>query len=180
MRFEPGTVEGSYLVHLEPRKDERGFFARGFCREEFAAHGLDPHVEQANLSGNVTKGTLRGLHWQEAPHAETKFIRCTSGAVWDVVVDIRPDSPTYRKWFAAELTADNRVAMYAPKGTAHGYLTLSDEAEVLYLVSAPFVPAADRGARWDDPAFAIDWPFAPTAISPKDAAHADFVVTQDS
>ena len=122
----------------------------------------------------MNRGTMRGMHWQTAPHQETKFIRCIRGSIYDVVVDIRPDSPTYLQWFGAELSADNRRAMYAPKGVAHGYLTLTDGAEVLYLVSERFAPAADSGARWNDPAFGIEWPFEPTIVSEKDANHPDF------
>ena len=174
MIFQPGAVDGTFVVQPELRTDDRGFFARAFDVDEFAARGLEPTVVQTNVSFNVQRGTLRGMHWQEAPHQETKLIRCTAGSILDVVVDIRPSSPTYLRWTAAELTADNRYAMYAPVGTAHGYLTLTDGAEVTYQVSHPFTPAADRGARWDDPAFAIDWPFAPVVVSAKDADHPPF------
>lgn len=174
MEFTAGPVAGAFLVDLEERSDDRGFFARAFAADEFAARGLDPVVVQANISVNHRRGTLRGMHWQEAPHAETKLIRCTRGAVFDVVVDIRRESPTYLRWMAGELTADNRRAMYAPKGVAHGYLTLTDGAEVHYQVSCPFTPEADRGARWDDPAFAIEWPFEPVLLSERDASHPPF------
>lgn len=176
MEFTAGPVTGAFLVDLEERSDERGFFARGFATDEFKARGLDPAVVQANISFNHRRGTLRGMHWQEPPHAETKLIRCTRGAVFDVVVDIRADSPSYLRWMAAELTADNRRAMYAPRGVAHGYLTLTDDAEVHYQVSHPFTPEADRGARWDDPAFAIEWPFPPVLVSARDAGHPPFPV----
>jgi dTDP-4-dehydrorhamnose 3,5-epimerase len=174
MKFEPGKVDGGYIVSLEERADERGFFARAFCVDEFAAQGLDTDFVQCNMSGNVSKGTIRGMHWQTAPHQETKFIRCIKGAIYDVIVDIRPDSPTYLQWMGAELTAENRLAMYAPKGTAHGYLTLTDDAEVFYMVTTRFNAEADSGARWDDPAFGIEWPSEPTIISPKDENHPPF------
>jgi dTDP-4-dehydrorhamnose 3,5-epimerase len=180
MQFTAGPVTGAFIVDLEERSDERGFFARAYAAEEFEARGLDPVTVQANISFNHRRGTLRGMHWQEPPHAETKLIRCTRGAVFDVVVDIRADSPTYLRWMAAELTADNRRAMYAPKGVAHGYLTLTDGAEVHYQVSYPFTPEADRGARWDDPAFAIAWPFPPESLSARDAAHPPFAVRRQS
>lgn len=176
MEFTAGPVDGAFVIGLEERTDDRGFFARAFATEEFEARGLDPVVVQANISFNHRRGTLRGMHWQAAPHTETKLVRCTRGAILDVVVDIRPDSPTYLQWMAAELTGDNRRAMYAPKGVAHGYLTLTDAAEVHYQVSHPFSPEADRGARWDDPAFGIDWPFEPVVISERDAAHPPFPV----
>lgn len=175
MEFTQGPVSGAFLVSLEERPDDRGFFARAFAQEEFEARGLDPLVVHANISFNHLRGTLRGLHWQAAPHTETKLVRCTRGAVFDVVVDIRPESPTYLRWMGAELTADNRHAMYAPRGVAHGYLTLTDGAEVFYQVSHPFVPEADRGARWDDPAFGVEWPFEPVVVSDRDAAHPPFI-----
>lgn len=174
MRFQTGPVDGAFVVEPEPHTDERGFFARVFDVGEFQARGLDAAVVQANISHNVRRGTLRGMHWQEAPHQETKLVRCTSGSILDVIVDIRPSSPTYLRWMATELSATNRHAMYAPAGVAHGYLTLTDDAEVAYHVSHPFTPAADRGARWDDPAFAIDWPFPPLVVSDKDANHPPF------
>lgn len=176
MIFEPGKVDGAYLVSVEEKSDDRGFFARAYCVDEFAELGLDTEVLQCNLSFNHKKGTLRGMHWQAAPHQETKFIRCVSGAIYDVIVDIRPDSPTYLQWMGAELSAENRVSMYAPKGVAHGYLTLTDGAEVLYQVSTRFNAEADSGARWDDPAFGIEWPAEPLIISDKDKNHKPFVV----
>jgi dTDP-4-dehydrorhamnose 3,5-epimerase len=175
VRFRAGDVDGAFVVEPEERADQRGFFARVFDVEEFQARGLDPVVVQSNVSYNVRRGTLRGMHWQEAPHQETKLVRCTHGSVLDVVVDIRPSSPTYLRWMAVELSAANRHAMYAPKGVAHGYLTLTDDAEVAYQVSHPFAPAADRGARWNDPAFAIDWPFEPLVVSERDASHPPFL-----
>jgi dTDP-4-dehydrorhamnose 3,5-epimerase len=175
VKFEECEIEGAYVVHLEERSDERGFFARAFCADEFTSLGLDPTVVQCNLSYNHRQGTLRGMHWQAHPFEEVKYIRCIRGRIFDVLVDIRPFSSTYLRWTGVELSADNRLGLYAPKGTAHGYLTLEDGCEVLYQVSQRFTPEADRGARWNDPAFAITWPFEPAVISTKDAQHPDFV-----
>lgn len=167
------TKLGAYLIDPEPIGDERGFFARMMCREEFAEHGLEMDVVQANISYSAHRGTLRGLHYQEPPHAEVKMIRCTRGAVFDVVVDVRPDSPTYLEWEAAELTAENRRMMYVPKGFAHGFLTLADDTEVLYPVTAAYAPDSERGLRYDDPALGIDWPIEVEVISEKDQSWAD-------
>lgn len=174
MKFRPLEIEGAYVVELEERSDDRGFFARTFCVDEFTELGLDPVVVQCNMSFNHKAATLRGMHWQEAPYGETKLIRCTRGRVFDVIVDIRPDSPTYLVNVGLELSADNHLAMYAPKGMAHGYLTLEDGCEVTYQVSQMYTPEADRGARWNDPAFNIAWPIEPKIVSEKDANHADF------
>jgi dTDP-4-dehydrorhamnose 3,5-epimerase len=143
---------------LEVREDERGFFARTWCRKEFEQHGLGTEFVQANLSHNKCKGTIRGLHFQLKPFAEAKLVRCIRGAVWDVIVDLRRDSSTYMKWFGVELSADNRRQLYVPKNFAHGYQTLVDDAEVLYHVSEFYTPDYERGIRWDDPAFSIHWP----------------------
>ncbi len=170
MIFDALGVAGAYLVGLEPRNDDRGFFARSFCAHEFAEHGLKGTFVQANLSHNPHRGTLRGLHYQRAPHAEVKLVRCTRGALFDVVVDLRPGSPSYGRWAGAELSADNRRALYVPEGCAHGFETLVDDTEASYLVSAFYAPGAEAGMRWDDPQLAIDWPITPPArISPKDA-----------
>jgi dTDP-4-dehydrorhamnose 3,5-epimerase len=158
------------LVETTPVEDERGFFARYFCAEEFAAHGIDPAVAQCSISFNKSAFTLRGMHFQTAPHAEQKFIRCTAGAIFDVVVDIRRGSPSFGKWFGAELTAANRRALLAPRGTAHGFLTLQENCEVFYMISTPFAAGAGAGLRWDDPAIGIRWPAPPAVISPRDAA----------
>jgi dTDP-4-dehydrorhamnose 3,5-epimerase len=158
-------------VDLEPRVDMRGFFARSFCMDEFAAHGLDPRIAQANMAFNVKAGTLRGMHFQVPPHEEAKYIRCVRGSVYDVAVDIRPKSPTYLKWHAEELTADNRRMMCISRGFAHGYQTLADNTEVLYLVSEFYHPESDRGLRWDDPAVGISWPLPDPILSEKDRAH---------
>jgi dTDP-4-dehydrorhamnose 3,5-epimerase len=153
--------------------DERGFFARTWCREEFADHGLTPELAQCSISFSHRKGTLRGLHYQAAPHQEAKLVRCTRGAIWDVALDLRRDSPTYRAWFGVELSAANRAALYIPEGCAHGQLTLSDDSEVLYQMSAPYVPSAARGVRYDDPAFGIEWPGEVVVINDRDASYPD-------
>jgi dTDP-4-dehydrorhamnose 3,5-epimerase len=173
--FTPTKLRDAVVVDLELRQDERGFFARAWCRDEFAAQGLDTRVVQANLSSNRHVGTLRGMHFQSAPHAEVKLVRCIRGAIYDVVVDLRPDSPTYCAWVAVELTADNRRALYVPEGFAHGYQTLTDDAEVLYQVSEAYAPQAEGGVRWDDPAFGIEWPYAERRIiSEKDRSWPDY------
>jgi dTDP-4-dehydrorhamnose 3,5-epimerase len=176
MKFEPGTIAGSYTVSIEPRGDDRGGFARVFCSEEFGAAGIEPGIVQINTSWSRHKGTLRGLHHQLAPAGEAKLVRCIRGAVYDVAVDLRPDSPTFLKSFGTRLDADTRLMMYSPPGTAHGYLTLTDDAEVIYSVSAAYRPELERGVRWNDPAFAIDWPIEPLIVSPKDEAWPDFRV----
>ncbi len=176
MIFTELEVEGAFVIDLEQKGDERGFFARAFCADEFAAHGLDPAVVQANISGNDRKGTVRGLHWQEPPEHEAKTVRAIAGSIFDVVVDVRRDSPTHGRWAGAELSAGNRRVLYVPGGCAHGYMTLTDGAEVLYLVSRAYAPGHERGARWDDPAFEIEWPDpgAPIVLSPKDASWPDY------
>lgn len=170
MILTPTAVPGPVLVDLERREDERGFFARTFCREEFAAAGLEPVVEQANLSFNHRAGTLRGMHLQVAPAEEAKLVRCTRGAIVDVVVDLREGSPTRYSHVAVELTADNRRALYVPPMFAHGYQTLVDDTEVVYQVSAAYTPGTERGLRHDDPALGITWPLPVTVISAKDAS----------
>jgi len=174
MIFHPTPLKGAHLVEPEKRGDDRGFFARFFCEREFAAAGLTSHFVQINNSLTAKKGTLRGLHYQLPPTAEVKLMRCLRGAIYDVIVDLRPDSPTYRKWFGAELSESNRLMMYAPRGFAHAVLTLRDDTEILYPVSAFYAPEHERGLRYNDPAFSIDWPIAPVEISPKDAAWPDF------
>lgn len=166
----PTPLAGAYLIELEQLEDERGFFARSFCQKEFRERGLDPVVAQCNVSFNRKRGTLRGLHYQAEPHAEAKLVRCTRGAIWDVIVDLRRDSPTARQWHAAELTAENRRALYIPAGLAHGFQTLVDDTEVLYQMSEFFHPESARGVRWDDPALAIRWPIKQAVISPRDLA----------
>jgi dTDP-4-dehydrorhamnose 3,5-epimerase len=174
MRFHETKLAGAFEVDLEEHRDERGFFARAFCAREFEEHGLAPAVVQANLSFNHRSGTVRGMHYQVPPATETKFIRCLRGAILDVIVDLRPESATYLQHVAVELTADNRKALFVPALFAHGYQTLEDDTEVLYQVSAPYAPQYERGARYDDPAFAIAWPHDVTVISPKDLAWAPY------
>ena len=171
MIFRPTPLGGAYVLELEPHADQRGFFARSFCRKELAEHGIDFSIAQCNISHNARRGTLRGMHFQAAPAAEAKLVRCTAGAIWDVIVDLRADSPTHLRWFAEELSAGNRRTLYVPVGFAHGFESLTDDAEVLYLMSEFFSPEHARGARWDDPAFGIRWPMAPTAMSEKDRGY---------
>ncbi len=174
MRFIDTPLAGACVVELEPFEDDRGFFARAWCRKEFEAHGLEPEVVQANLSYNRSAGTLRGMHYQVAPYEETKLVRCIRGALYDVIVDLRPESPTYKQWYGVELTADNRRALFVPRGFAHGFLTLADETEAFYQVSEYYAPGAERGLRYDDPAFGIRWPGPVKVISEKDASWPDF------
>jgi dTDP-4-dehydrorhamnose 3,5-epimerase len=162
------------LIDLEKRGDDRGFFARVFCAREFAEHGLTTEFVQVNNSLSGPKGTLRGMHYQLAPHAETKIVRCIQGALWDVILDLRSESPTFGKWFGAELSAANRRMMYLPKGFAHGLVTLTNDTEVFYLTDEFYSPEHERGVRWDDSHFAIEWPIAPQVISEKDRSHPDF------
>lgn len=176
MRIEPTPLPGLMVVDIERREDPRGFFARTYCGSEFAALGMDARVAQCNVSFNARRGTLRGMHWAAAPHAEAKLVRCTAGAIYDVALDIRPGSPTFLRWMGFELSADNRRALFIPEGFAHGFQTLSDGAEVFYQMSVPYVATAARGARWNDPAFAIRWPLADPFVSEKDAAYPDFQV----
>lgn len=175
MRFAETPVHGGYVVDPEPRADERGFFARLWCREEFATYGLTADFVQCNDSFSARRGTLRGLHYQQTPHSEVKLVRCVRGSVFDVMVDLRPDSPSYLQWFGVELTADNRRMLYVPEGCAHGYLTLEDGSEVTYPVSRAYRPEAERGVRWNDPRFGIAWPLdEPLTISPKDRQWPDY------
>lgn len=171
MIFTESPLSGAFLVDLELLPDERGFFARTYCLDEFAAHGLSAPLRQCSVSFNARKGTLRGLHHQAAPHEEHKLVRCTSGAIFDVIVDIRPQSSHYRRWFGTELSSRNRRALFIPPGFAHGFLSLSDDAEVYYMISVPHAPAHAQGFRWNDPAFAIQWPLAPSVMSARDAAY---------
>jgi dTDP-4-dehydrorhamnose 3,5-epimerase len=174
MIFTETKLAGSYLLELEKMEDSRGFFARSWCQQEFEAHGLVPCVVQANVSYNIKKGTLRGLHYQAMPHAETKLVRCTRGALYDVIVDVRPDSPTYKQWFGVELTANNYKMLYVAEGFAHGFVTLTDDTEATYQVSHFYTPGAERGLRYNDPAFAIEWPLPVAVISKKDKNWGDF------
>ncbi len=168
MIFTKTTIEGVYIIDLDIKGDDRGFFARTFCREEFLAHGLEPLVEQCNLSFNHKKGTLRGMHMQIAPHPEAKYVRCIRGAVYDIVVDMRPGSPTRFAHVGVELSADNRRGIYIPPYFAHGYQTLTDDAEVAYQVSGRYAPQAERGLRYDDPKLNLSWPLEVSVINDKD------------
>ena len=175
MIFTPAGLDGAWVVDLEPIGDDRGFFARAWDRLEFAERGLSTELAQFNISFNRRKGTLRGMHYQEAPHAEVKLVRCTRGAIYDVIVDLRPESPTHARWVGVELTAENRRALYVPEGFAHGYQTLADDTETSYQVSAFYAPSSERGVRWDDPAFGIEWPDPePPVMSEKDRAWPDY------
>lgn len=175
MIFQETGLPGAYLIHLEKKGDERGFFARAWCRREFEEHGLVTDLAQANVSVSSRRGTLRGLHFQVPPAAEAKIVRCTRGAIQDVILDLRPTSPTKGRWLRVQLTAANRTTLYVPEGFAHGFQTLTDDAEVFYLVSHPYSPEHERGVRYDDPAFGIPWPRPVTEISPKDRAWPDYV-----
>jgi dTDP-4-dehydrorhamnose 3,5-epimerase len=170
MLFTETALLGAYIIDLDLKPDHRGFFARTFCAEEFQAHGLKPTVAQCNLSFNHQKGTLRGMHYQVLPAAETKLVRCTQGAIYDVIIDMRPDSPTYSMHIGVELSAENRRALYVPEMFAHGYQVLTDGAEVVYQVGEFYTPGYERGLHYQDPTFAIEWPIAVTEISEKDAA----------
>jgi dTDP-4-dehydrorhamnose 3,5-epimerase len=168
MKFSPTKLPGVWIVDLEKREDERGFFARSWCQREFEQHGLNPRLVQCSVSFNLKNGTLRGMHYQIAPHEEAKLVRCTRGAIYDVAVDLRPASPTHKRWLGMELTADDGRALYIPEGFAHGFQTLSDNTEVFYQMSEFYHPESVRGIRWNDPQFAILWPVASKIISPHD------------
>ena len=174
MRFLDTPIPGVLVIELEPRADERGFFARTFCKKEFGERGLCVEWVQVSTSFNRHRGTLRGMHFQAAPFEEVKLVRCTRGAIYDVALDLRPDSPAYLKWFAAELTAENGRTLYIPKGVAHGFQSLADDSEVLYNIAEYYHAEASRGVRWDDPAFGIDWPLAGPLLSPRDQGWPDF------
>jgi dTDP-4-dehydrorhamnose 3,5-epimerase len=169
--FSEAALPGAYLVDLAPVSDARGFFARSYSVEEFAAQGLGPPLSQCSVSYNARKATLRGMHYQIAPHEEHKLVRCTAGAIFDVIIDLRPASSHFRRWFGAELNAQNRRALFIPPGFAHGFITLSDHSEVFYMISAAHSPAHARGVRWNDPAFGIEWPLRPSVIAARDAAY---------
>jgi dTDP-4-dehydrorhamnose 3,5-epimerase len=175
MKFLETKILGVFEVHLEPICDERGFFARSWCREDFQSHGLNPSLAQSSVSFNTRKGTLRGMHYQAVPHQEAKLVRCTRGAIYDVVVDLRPQSPTFKGWTGATLTAENRQMMYVPEGCAHGFLTLEDATEVFYQISEPYHAESGRGVRWNDDAFRIAWPASVEVISDRDRGYPDFV-----
>ena len=175
MRFSPTCLQGVFVIELEPREDERGFFGRTWCQEEAAIHGIHVNWVQSNVSFNKHRGTFRGFHYQHAPHAEAKLVRVTQGAVYDVVLDLRPDSTTYKRHFTVILSAQNRLALYIPPAELpHGVLTLVDETEVLYQMSAFYAPQSAAGVRWNDPAFDITWPEPVRIVSKRDASHPDF------
>jgi dTDP-4-dehydrorhamnose 3,5-epimerase len=174
MTFEETRIAGCFEIRIEPHPDERGLFARTWCRREFTAHGLNPNLAQCSVSFNHRKGTLRGLHYQQAPHAETKVVRCTRGAIYDVVVDLRPGSLTCKDWVAVVLTADQHNMVYVPEGCAHGFLTLADDCEVLYQITEFHHGEAARGVRWDDTAFRIAWPDPVQVISARDRTYPDY------
>jgi dTDP-4-dehydrorhamnose 3,5-epimerase len=175
MRFDPLLLNGAYLIETEPIEDERGFFARTFCREEFQQKGLNPHLEQCSVSFNHKKGTVRGMHFQKKPHAEVKLVRCTQGKIYDVIIDLRPESPTYKKWEGVILSSQNRQMLYVPEGFAHGFQTLDDNTEVFYQISSPFASEHASGVRWNDLAFGIVWPTDVSIISLKDQQYADYL-----
>jgi dTDP-4-dehydrorhamnose 3,5-epimerase len=174
MKFLETSLKGVFQIDLEPQSDERGFFARTWCQKEFEAHGLNSALVQCSISYNARKGTLRGLHYQAYPYQESKLVRCTEGAIHDVVVDLRPESPTFKQWITADLTATNRNMLYVPAGCGHGFLTLEDETEVFYQISEFYNPQSSRGVRWDDPAFQIVWPGEVTVISERDRNYPNF------
>ncbi len=174
MKFTPLPLQGAFVIEPELIADERGFFARTFCRKEFSAHGLNPDLAQCSVSFNNKKGTLRGMHYQQKPHEETKVVRCTMGAIYDVIIDLRPVSPTFKQWVGVELSAEDRKEIYVPGGFAHGFLTLSDESEVFYQISELFQSECTTGVRWDDPAFSIDWPGEIHVMSERDKTFPDF------
>lgn len=174
MLFTETKLKGAYIVNLEPHGDERGFFARSWCSEEFEKLGLNPRLSQCNISFNKTRGTLRGMHYQMEPYPEAKLVRCTMGAVYDVIIDLREESPNFQQWFAIELSAENHCALYVPERFAHGFQTLTDNSEVFYQMSESFHPECARGVRWDDPAFGIEWPYRGPIISPRDQEYGDY------
>ena len=178
MVFQDTGLAGAFVIELEKIHDERGFFARSWCTTEFAEHGLNNRLVQCNVSRNRAKGTLRGMHYQTAPHEEAKLVRCTMGAIYDVIVDLRPSSSTYLKSFGAELSAETHRALYIPEGFAHGFLTLTEESEVFYQMSEFYAPQAARGFRWNDPLLAIAWPGPVVVISERDRSYADFRAEQ--
>lgn len=174
MRFVRTKLDGALIVEIEPVADERGSFARTFCEREFSEQGLTSHFVQCSVAWNKAKGTLRGMHYQVAPHMEVKLVRCGHGAIYDVVIDLRRESATYGQWFATELSSVGNKLLYIPEGCAHGYQTLEPDSEVAYWISAFYTPSAQRGIRWNDPAFGINWPLADPVLSERDRSHDDF------
>jgi dTDP-4-dehydrorhamnose 3,5-epimerase len=180
MQFKQTNLSGAYLIEIERHADERGFFARTFCKKELSALSLETIVEQCSTSFNSRRGTLRGMHFQVAPHEEVKLVRCTRGSIFDVIIDLRPDSPTVGQHFAATLSPDNGKQLYIPRGFAHGFLTLEDNTEVFYQISNAYAPQAGRGVRWNDPAFSVPWPAEVLVISERDRAYPDFSLSVTS
>jgi dTDP-4-dehydrorhamnose 3,5-epimerase len=174
MIFHKTRLDGVFEIHIEPRIDERGLFARTWCQRELENNGLNPKIAQCSVSFNHLRGTLRGLHYQDAPFQEAKLVRCTKGAIYDVAIDLRRDSPTFKHWVAVVLTAENRAMLYVPEGCGHGFLTLEDECEVFYQISEFYSGDHGRGVRWDDPAFGIEWPGEVHVISERDRSYPDF------
>jgi len=174
--FNKTELNGAYVVEIDKLNDHRGFFARTWCQKEFDEHNLVSKVRQANVSYNKTKGTLRGMHYQVSPYEETKLVRCTKGAIYDVIIDLRPASSTHTQWIGVELAAGNYKMLYVPENFAHGFITLKDDTEVTYQVSQFYTPGSERGIRWDDPAFGIDWPLAVQVISDKDNSWPDYTL----
>ena len=176
MLFQPTNLAGAYVIDLQKIEDERGFFARSWCVQEFAEHGLATRLVQCNISFNKRQGTVRGMHYQTPPFAETKLVRCNRGAIYDVIVDLRPESPTFLQWLGVTLSAENRTMLYVPQGFAHGFQTLADNTEVFYQMSELYAPASAQGLRWDDPQVQVQWPLEITVMSMKDQCYPDFVV----
>lgn len=174
MRFTETVLKGAFLIQLERKQDSRGFFARTFCQREFAEHGLDTQVAQCNVSFNPRKGTLRGMHYQAKPYEEAKVVRCTMGRIYDVIIDLRRESPTFKKSFGVELTAQDHNMLYVPRGFGHGFQTLENDAEIFYQISEFYSPDHQRGVRWNDPAFGIEWPPDERIISERDQNYPDF------
>lgn len=174
MKFTETPLKGAFVIELEKRGDDRGFFARFFCEREYEQHGLNHGIVQINTSLSKIKGTLRGMHYQLAPKAEDKIIRCLRGTLFDVIIDLRPESPTFLRHFSIQLTGENRTMLYVPKGFAHGFITLEPDTEAFYLVTEYYAPDRERGLRYNDPKFGISWPLEPVVISDKDKAHPDF------
>ena len=175
MIFTETQLKGAYIIEPEKRADDRGFFARSWCEKEFADHNLNPRTVQCNISFNPKKGTLRGMHYQATPFAEAKLVRCTRGSIYDVMIDLRPDSPTYKQSFTTTLNAGDHKMLYVPEGLAHGFLTLEDDSEVFYQMSEFYAPEHARGVRWNDPAFGIGWPIAEPIMADRDRNYPDFV-----
>ena len=176
MIFKETKLKGAFIIEIQKLEDERGFFGRSWCANELKAHGLKINIAQANISFSKKKGTLRGMHCQIDPFQETKLIRCTQGSIFDVIIDLRPDSPTYKQWYGVELSQDNYKMLYVPEDFAHGFITLKDNCEVTYLVTQFYTPNAEGGIRWNDKQFNIQWPLTPVVISEKDKGHPDFII----